>query len=370
MSTGEASGDMLAASLAEELRRLEPNVSFSGIGGERMAAAGFTLSARTRGWASLGPIEALRRIPSLLAVAVKHALGLARRPPDLIVFIDFGAFNLRIANALRRLRYRRPVLYYFPPGAWFDRPEQARAVARCAIPLTPFAHQRDFYRGLGLRIAYFGHPLVSLVSPRSPRPPAPPDGGTVALLPGSRAGEIERHAARMFAACAILRQRRPRLEVVVAAADADCERLLQGAIARAGFDGRVVYGARAALDACDGALIASGTAVLEAALREVPLAALYVVSRAQVRIAKRIWKRPFITLPNLILGREVVPELLQDAATPEALARAVEALLADPARQLDDFRALRAQLGPPDALARCAEFALALARGGDEREAA
>jgi lipid-A-disaccharide synthase len=355
---------MLAATLAEAMRRIEPDLQFYGIGAERMGAAGFALMARTSGWASMGPLEAIRRIVPLLLMGWKIFFRLFRDRPALVVFVDFGALNLRVAKMMRRFRYPGPVLYYFPPGAWLDRPSQARAVAYCSRPLTPFAHQRDFYHALDLPVAYFGHPLNTLVEARPARPPVPPDGGTVALLPGSRRGEIQRHASRLFEACVLLRAGRPSLDVIVSAADADCERLLRDAMQRTGFEATIVRGARPALDAADAAFIASGTAVLEAALREVPAVALYVVSQAQAKIARRIWPHRFITLPNILLEREVVCELHQDDATPQALAAALEPLLRDPAPAITALREVRAALGPQDALERCAEYALELARDG------
>jgi len=295
----------------------------------------------------------------------RHALWVRSSPWDLIVLVDFGASNLRFAKTLRLLGYPGPILYFFPPGAWLDRESQARAVARYSVALTPFQHQRDFYESLSLPVAYFGHPLRSLVEPRAPRPPAPPDGGLVALLPGSRRAEIGRHLGRLLKACRVVRAHRPNARFVVSAADADVEGLIAAELKRTFFDGvRIVRGAAAALDVADAAWIASGTAVLEAALREVPTVALYVIEAAQVALAKRILRTPYVTLPNILLGREVVPERLQDDATPERLAEALEDLLRDPAPQLADFRDVRAALGPPDALRRCAAFALALARGG------
>jgi lipid-A-disaccharide synthase len=364
MSTGEASGDMLAATLAEAMRRAEPAIAFSGIGSERMAAAGFRLRARTRRWASMGPLEALRRIPPILFAGWIQYIGLLRRPPDLLVLVDFGALNLRLAKALRRARYRGRILYYFPPGAWLDRESQARAVAQTSCALTPFEHQRNFYRSLGLPVAWFGHPLVSLIDARVPREPAPPGGGVVALLPGSRVGEIRRHTPLLFAACAELRARRPKLDVVIGVADADCERLVRREMQRTGFAARVVAGSRAALDQADAAFIASGTAVLEAALREVPTVSFYVIARAQIEYVKRVWRRPYFTLPNLLLEREAVPEFFQDAATPAALAGALEPMLADPSPAIAALREVRTRLGPADALERCAAYALRLARGG------
>jgi lipid-A-disaccharide synthase len=253
-------------------------------------------------------------------------------------------------------------LYLLPPGAWIDSPKVARLVARRAVALTAFAHQRDFYRSLGLEIAYFGHPLVSLVAPREPRPLAPADAGTIALLPGSRRGEIERHMPALIAAARAVRERRPNARFIVSAADGEADALVRRALGVAPLGGvEIVRGARPALDAADAAWIASGTAVLEAALREVPCVALYIITEAQVPIAKRMWRLKYATLPNILLDREAVPELLQHDATPDRLARALEALLADPESQLRDMRTLRAQLGLPDALARCAAFAVGVA---------
>ncbi|MBD5654781.1 MAG: hypothetical protein IAI50_06320, partial [Candidatus Eremiobacteraeota bacterium] len=199
-ATGEASGDMLAASLATAMRAIVPQLVATGIGGERMLAAGISLTTRTTGWASMGPLEALKRIPPLFVSAWRHAFWLRASPQDLVVLVDFGAYNLRLAKTLRLLGYRRPILYFFPPGAWLDRASQARTVARTTTALTPFAHQRDFYEALGLPVAYFGHPLASLIEPRPAREAAPRDGGIVALLPGSRRGEIERHVAPLIGA--------------------------------------------------------------------------------------------------------------------------------------------------------------------------
>jgi lipid-A-disaccharide synthase len=362
LATGEASGDMLAAALATKIRAFVPDAVFGGIGSERMAAAGVRLTASTAGWGAMGPLEAARTIPMLLAICIRHALWLRWKPWDLVVLIDFGAFNLRFAGMLRAFGYRRPILYLLPPGAWLDIEGQARKVARRTVPLTAFVRQRDFYRSLGLDIAYFGHPLVSLVEPRAPRVPAPPDGGTIALLPGSRRAEIARHMPRLLEACRLVRERRPLASFVVSAADADAEASIRRALPEDAVPLAIVRGARAALDVADAAWIASGTAVLEAALREVPCVALYVIAAAQVPLAKRVWNGRFITLPNILLDREVVPELLQDDATPERLASALEVVLAAPAAQVAGLRDVRSQLGAPDALERCAAFAVALAR--------
>jgi lipid-A-disaccharide synthase len=314
----------------------------------------------------MGPLAALAKIPPLYAVMFRHALMLRASPPAAIVLVDFGAFNLRLAKTLRLLGGRAPIVYYFPPGAWLDRYKQAHAVARYTRPLTVFEHQRDYYRWLGLDIAYFGHPLVSLIAPRTAPSVPSPGGGRVALLPGSRQREIERHLERLVAAFALLRAKRPALHGAIGAAHAEAAGIIAARLRALGSPAglEVVAGARVALDGADAAWVASGTAVLEAALREVPSVALYVVSPSEVEIGRRMWHGPHITLPNILLGRELIPELLQDAASPERLAAALEGLLVDPSAQIAGLRALRAMLGPPDALQRIAQFVVEAASAG------
>jgi lipid-A-disaccharide synthase len=361
MSAGEASGDMLAATLAGAMRAHDPALAFEGIGGERMSAAGFSITQSNAGWASMGPLNAIAKIPKLYSVMVRHVAHLRRSPAALVVLIDFGAFNLRFAKTLRLTGYTRPIVYLLPPGAWLDRESSARAVARYARPLTAFEHQRDFYRSLGLDIAFFGHPIASLIEARAPRPAPPTDGGTLALLPGSRAGEITYHLPLLAQATARLREQRPGLDVVIGYADALARATIESMPKAIPPGARLVPGAAIALDAADAAIVASGTAVLEAALRGTPSVALYVVSDAQAKIGRRMYHGAYVTLPNLILNEGVIPELLQEAATPAALAAAAGALLDDPASQLDRLAPLRERLGPPDALDLCAAFALGAA---------
>jgi lipid-A-disaccharide synthase len=356
-STGEPSGEFHAVALAREMQRVSAHaLAFEGIGGERMRRAGFDVRVDTSGWASLGWLEAVGKIPRLLAIMLATATRLRVRPPALVVLVDFGAFNLRLARQLRRTGYRGPIVYYIPPGAWLDRPSQAKKVAEATIPLTVFAHQREFYHGLGLRVEFFGHPLASLVEARAPRPTAPTDGGTVALLPGSRHAEIERHLPVLLEAVATLRRERPHARFTIGAASA----AIREEIAKR-TTLEIVDGAEAALAHADAAWIASGTAVLEAALLGVPSMLFYITSDAQARMARRMYARiggRYIGLPNLVLGRGVIPELWQEEATPQALVEGMRTLLGDPAPQLRELEALRPALGPPDALERCARFVL------------
>jgi len=360
-STGEASGELLASDLLGAMRERVP-VDAEGIGDARLERAGVRIVQRTRGWASLGIVDALRKVPRLWTVMARTALRLRRAPPDLVVLVDFGAFNLRLARTLRLLGFPKPIVYYAPPSAWLDSVKRARLVAAACDALTIFRHQAEFYRSRGLPIGYVGHPLVSTIAPRAPRAAPPPDGGLVALLPGSRHGEIERHTPRLLDALARVREVRPNVRAQFVAIDNDAQAHIEHLLSfRSPLPVAIVRDARAALRDADAAMVASGTAVLEAALLETPAVALYVLSDAQARIARRVYHGTYVTLPNLVLDEPLVPELLQEAATPAALAEAVLALLDDPARQREGYARMRAALGPPDALRRNADWVLAAA---------
>ncbi len=147
--------------LARAIRAIDPEAQFEGIGSERMRAEGFAMWCDHTGWASMGPIAAVPRIPKLLAIMWQTALHIASSKPDLVVLVDFGAFNLRLASTLRRrLKYPLPVIDVFPPGTWLDSEKKAREVAAVTVPLTAFAHQYDFYKSHQLPIVYFGHLLA------------------------------------------------------------------------------------------------------------------------------------------------------------------------------------------------------------------
>src|SRR5579863_781687 len=366
VSTGEPSGEASGIALAQAIRSNDPAAEFEGIGSTAMRADGFRLWRDHTGWASMGPAAAIPRIPKLLDAMLRTASHIVASKPDLVVLVDFGVFNLRLAKQLRRLKYEGANLDLFPPGAWLDDEEKARWVSAVSIPVTAFAHQYDFYRSLGCRIEFFGHPLTSRYSMRPLRPPPPRDAGVVAMLPGSRGGELRRHLPVLAGAYRTLQERRPGLRGVFGAADSRAREMIAAAIARERLANvEIAPGVTAALENADGAWVVSGTAVLETALIGVPAVATYVIPKALIWYGRRMIKHRFITLPNLVLGREVVPELLQDRASPQGLATALEGLMNDPVRQYEAFQEVRKALGPPDALERCARYAVELARASD-----
>jgi lipid-A-disaccharide synthase len=366
-SSGEASGELSAVLLAQAIRTFDGDAEFEGIGAERMRAAGFHLWRDHKGWASMGPLAAVPRIPKLFRIMWATAHHIADSKPDLVILVDFGAFNMRLAKTLReRLGYEAPVMDLFPPATWLDKEGVARAVSSWMVPVTAFEHQYEFYKSLGLPIMYFGHPLASQYAIRPQRPAPPFDGGTIALLPGSRGGELKFHVPALIDAYRLLRVGRPKLRAVFGAANDEGERRIRAALRRAKLpDARIVRGVQAAVEDADAAFVASGTAVLETALLGVPSVVLYIITPILVGHARRIYPAgKFIALPNLVLKNEVIPELLQEDATPQRLADAMEAVLREPGVQYAQFTALREKLGSPCALADCARFAVALAKAG------
>jgi len=355
---GEASGDLQASLVARAARAVQPAISIAACGGTRLRAAGARIVVDSSELASIGPLSVIPRIPLLYGILRWLDISIRKRPPGLYVAVDAGAFNLRLIRRLRRAGYRAPIVYYFPPGAWLDDTAQAKRVAETSMALTPFAHQRDFYREHGLPIEHFGHPLVSVIAPRmTPAVRAQP---LIAVLPGSRAEEAMRHTAILARAAADLAQSANARFVAVAATQRRAAQI-RTLWERAGGPPSLSIShedATKVLADVDLAWVASGTAVLEAALVGVPQVVFYVVSPAQFRLAKR-WLPPSllssIALPNLVMRRRIVPELLQDDFTPQRLREETIALLEHDdarARMRAGYEELRPALGPPDSLER------------------
>jgi lipid-A-disaccharide synthase len=369
LCAGESSGDLQASLLAGELLQRDPTLAVLAVGGDKLRAAGarVVIDSVADGWASMGHLRAYVKIPWLLAVLLALAERIMRERPRLLVCVDFGAFNLRLLEWLRFRGYRGAALYYFPPGVWIDSESQARKVARVARALTPFAHQADFYRRLGLPIDFFGHPLAGRIVSRTPRAPGKPP--QIAVMPGSRDEELFYHLPVLTAAAMRLtRDRGARFLVIAASPEREAQLKAAWPEECGGADAVVGTPLVDAVAETDVAWVASGTAVMETALRGVPQIAYYKISDAQYAIVERrlphIARGP-ITLPNLVTGRAVVPELLQHAFEPDSLIARTAGLLDDASirgSQLKGIATFREMLGPPDALERIGAHVHALLR--------
>jgi lipid-A-disaccharide synthase len=358
VSAGEPSGDLHGAGVVRALRERYPDAAIEALGGPRMAQAGATLRYRMEGLAAFGVVEIVSKLGAHLRLlrALRQDFRAGRY--DLVILIDYPGFHLRVAEAARGAGTK--VLYYIAPQLWAWRPERARrlaaAVDRLAVVL-PF--EQPFFGGLGLRSEYVGHPLVD-------RAPAPsrvaareslgiePGQRVLGLFPGSRAQEIRRlWAPFRDAAARLLAEGRCDRVIVAGTEWGDYPDAGRAEIVR-GDPSRL-------LAAADAALVKSGTTTLEAALVGTPMVVAYKVHPLTYRVFQRVRTVEWVSLVNLVAGREVVPELLQGRAEAGPLAEALAPLLdpADPRTlaQHEGFALVRRRLGEPGATTRVVALA-------------
>ncbi|GAB4265957.1 MAG: lipid-A-disaccharide synthase [Deferrisomatales bacterium] len=347
---GEASGDVHAANLLRALRRRCPGLRAWAVGGDALARAGAEIVFSSDRLSALGLTEVMGRLPEVLRARRQVVERFRRSPPECFVPVDFGGLNLSLAAAARARGV--PVTYYIPPKVWAWgrwRVRRLRRVADRALVVLPF--EEAFFRAHGVPATYVGSPVLDHLQPRR-RAPEP---DVVGLLPGSRPGEVRRIWPPLRDAACLLARDRP-LRFLVPRAPAVPEALLGEASRAAGLDVTVLDGrAQEVMERARLCLVASGTATLECALLGTPMVIVYRVSRLTWAVGRLLVQVPFVGLPNLIAGREVVPERVQ--ASPRAVAGAAAALLEDgPARNaaLDGLAEVRRILGAPGASERAA----------------
>ena len=373
IAAGEASGDMHGAALVRELRALRPNLAFSGMGGRDLEAAGVELLADAARLAVVGVVEVLGRLPDILKARRALIRRMRERRPVLLILIDFPDFNLWLARAAKKLGI--PILYYISPQIWAWRKGRVHSIGRLAdhvAVILPF--EAELYARHGYRAAFVGHPLLDRARPEldadafREKYGIAPGTQLVGILPGSRRNEIRSLLPIFLEAASLVQERAPkrrRVFLIPLASTVSVGLLEENGLTayRERLDARVIDADRYSLmAACTAVLAASGTATLELALLGTPTVAAYRLARHTYLLAKIIIRTlPFFTLPNLILNRAVIPELLQDAVTPENLAARLLPLLEDGETRREmsaGLAAVRARLGEPGAARRTAELAL------------
>ncbi len=358
---GEASGDLHAANLLQALRRLDPSIEAFGVGGERLHDAGLECVARSEELSLMGLAEVVRDLPRLWRLSRRVRKAALERRPRVAVLVDSPDFNLPLARALRKAGI--PVVIYISPQLWAWRAGRVRRIrrdVRRVLCILPF--EVEFYGRHGVAAEFVGHPLVDELAPvMRELPLRVPDA--LALLPGSRWHEVEALLPAMLAAATRLGASIPELKVrLIVAPGLDPERLhalLSGAAVEL-----VTSDRHRALASCSAALVASGTATLECALLGVPMVVGYRLHPASYLVARWLVRVPHVALVNLVAGEGVVTELVQDAFTPEALAREAGVLLRGAGeRQQAGLAEVRRRLGEEGASARAARAVLTTAQG-------
>lgn len=370
MVAGEASGDNHAAGLVAALKQRVPGLKAFGMGGPKLAAQGVELVHGAHEISVMGVTEVLPRIPRILEVMGDLARAAEARRPEVAVLVDIPDFNLRLAKRLKALGIK--VAWYISPMVWAWRKGRVRTIAQRVdrmLCILPF--EEEFYRGTGVPAVYVGNPVLEQVP--EPGPPEAfrralgldPAREVLALLPGSRPGELRRILPGLVEVGRRERAARPGLQLAVPVAPG-----IDRAAVAAAFGDQEVHlcdgRAPEVVGASNVAVVASGTATLEAGLMQRPLVVVYRLSLPNWWLGRALVQVRHVSLVNLLAGEAVVPELLQHLFTPEAACAEIDALWSGPAReaQLAGLEKVRAKLGAKGASARAADEVLGLTRRG------
>ena len=373
ISCGEPSGDLYAGALAAEILKLDPSITITGFGGDRLAAAGATLVENFSGLSVTGLLEVVRLLPRTYATYRRLVAEAESSRPDVFVAIDFPDFNFALARALKKRGI--PVVYYISPQLWAWRSGRMNTMRRVVDRvLVIFPFEEPIYREAGVPVQWVGHPLLDVSPPSRSRDVFLRESGldplapVVALLPGSRTNELKEILPTLIAAAAKIRARVPSVQFIVARAP-HLKDALFGPLHELESTGAVVRRLEGQADdvlaAADVALVASGTVTVQAALHECPMVVVYRLSALTYRLGKPFVKVNTFAMANLVAGRRVVPELIQEAFTPDTVAAEALRVLTDPAyaaRVRRDLRDVKGRLGDPGASRRAAAAVLDVAR--------
>ncbi len=368
ISAGEASGDRLGAGLAEALLRRRPDLELVGMGGARMERAGVELVQDSEEVAVVGIVEVLSHLPAIRKAMERLRRSIVESPPDLVVPIDFPDFNLRLAAAARRAGVG--VVYFVSPQIWAwrrGRLRKIRELVRRMLVLFPF--ETEFYEFSDVPVTFVGHPVADRTTEQSAEDlrllvGAEAGRRVVALMPGSRAGEIRRHLPPMLDAARRLADRDPQLQFLITAAPGADRVGIERAAADSGLESIVIHQGDfpEILKICEAGVVASGTASLEAAVTGLPIVVIYRVNPISYAIGRMLVRLQDVALPNLVAGSRVVPELIQGECNGERIAAELSEYLDDPekaGRIREQLGKIKGQLGGPGVFERAADALIA-----------
>ena len=364
---GEASGDIYGAELVREAHLLNPGLHFFGIGGSRMREAGVATLVDSADMAVMGMVEVLKHFEVISSAFFKLKRILRNDPPELLILIDYPGFNLRLAKVAKKAGVN--VLYYISPKVWAWKAGRIRTIAATVSQMAViFPFEVPLYEKAGAPVSFVGHPMLDLVNVTMHREDAAasfnldPSRKIIGLFPGSRRSEIERILPAIMAAAALLRKRFPDIQFVLPLASTLTEDDINPHLQRSGITPIITrHRIHDLIRACDAVISVSGTVTLEIALIGTPMVIIYKLAPLTYQVAKRVVKIKHIGLCNIVAGKSMVRELIQEQANPEAIAAEITTIITDTAYRTAmtaELATIRGKLGGGGAAARTAALAL------------
>ncbi|OGP93512.1 MAG: lipid-A-disaccharide synthase [Deltaproteobacteria bacterium RBG_16_48_10] len=365
MIAGEASGDLHGTHLVEAIHRIDPHVQFLGVGGAGLERAGMKILYPSRALSVVGITEVLPKIRSILKALRILKQSLDQEKPDLVVLIDFPDFNLRLAKQA----YQRniPVLYYISPQVWAWRSGRVKQIARWVKKMIVFfPFEVPIYENAGVDVHWVGHPLIDIAKPTLSREEAlrqfglDPKRIAIGLLPGSRPSEIERLLPTLLDAGRLLQKEIPTLQFIIPLASSISRAMVSSFLEKTSLPVTLIKDQTYdVMNISELLITASGTATLEGGILGTPMVILYKVSRLSYWIGRVLVHVDHIGLINLVAGERIVPELIQEEATPQRIAEEALRILKDPTlrqRMRESMTEVRQSLGEPGATERAARI--------------
>ena len=369
ISAGEVSGDLHAASVTKAIKELEPSAEVFGMGGDALRAAGGEVLFDIKDHGVMGFVEVVKKLPAIYKLRSDFAKVMDERKPDCLLIVDYPGFNMRLAKVAQEKNI--PVVSYIAPSAWAWHKSRAKTMAKLATKIASiFPFEYDVYKEAGADIEFVGHPLIDIVKPSMSKEAACEKFGKksgdilILLLPGSRKMEIERLLPTILQGAKLIQAKIPNVKFIMPRASSISKEVLEAKIKEVGIEVKITEGDNYdVMSIADLALATSGTVTLEAALCGLGAVILYKSSAISFTIAKHVVNIPNIGLPNIVAGRKILPELLQDDCTPEVIAKeAVQLLQKDCfAKMQEDLKEVKAKLGEAGAGKRVAELVLRVA---------
>jgi len=359
--SGESSGDLQGGTLIARLKTLRPEWRFFGVGGIKTQKAGAILLEDSTSFGVIGITTALAKFPQMVQKYLKLKKTITREKPDLVVLIDSPALNMRLAHLTRKLNI--PTIYFFPPSAMIRNPKRIHKIFSLVDGVIPvFKFTAQYYEELGLPVNYFGHPLLDILLGKNDPPKTQTNQRILGILPGSRVHEVKALLPTMLKTAEKIHREHPDVSFVLPLAQPYILELVEKELQKYHLPIRIEKdNPQAALKQCEVILTSSGSVTLEAAILGIPMVVIYRLPWLDWNLAKIVVKTDWIALPNILLKQSVIPELLQEQATPELIFPVLDNLLKNhdaKEEMTQNLRKVKEFLGEPGATDRIADFIL------------